>query len=69
MTGLDWDVLAVGLAAGLGVGFIAMTALRLRGTRRGAQIAQADPASKRRRIDVVAIDDDVERSPERERDA
>ena len=39
MTGFDWDV----LAAGLGVGVIAMTALRLRRTRRRAQFAQADP--------------------------
>ena len=69
MTGFDWNVLAVGLVAGLGVGFIAMTALCLRGTRRGAQLVQADPANKRRRIDVVAIDDDVERSPEQERNA
>jgi hypothetical protein len=71
MTGFDWDVLAVGLAAGLGVGVIAMTALRLRRTRRRrrAQFAQADPGNKRRRIDVVAIDGDAERSPERERNA
>jgi hypothetical protein len=69
MTGFDWDVLAVGLAAGLGVGFIAMTALRLRRTRRRAQLAQADPGTKRRRIDVVAIDEDAEHSPEQERNA
>jgi hypothetical protein len=67
MTGFDWDVLAVGLAAGLGVGFIAMTALHLRRTRRRAQLAQADPGTKRRRIDVVAIDEDAEHSPEQER--
>ena len=69
MTGFDWDVLAVGLAAGLGVGVIAMTALRLRRTRRRAQFAQADPGNKRRRIDVVANDEGAERSPERERNA
>jgi len=69
MTGFEWDVLAVGLAAALGVGLIAMTALRLRRTRRRAQLAQADPENKRRRIDVVAIDEDAERSPERERNA
>jgi hypothetical protein len=69
MTGFDWDVLAVGLAAGLGVGVIALTALRLRRTRRRAQFAQANPGTKRRRIDVVAIDEDAERSPERERNA
>ena len=69
MTGFDWDVLAVGLAAGLGVALIAMTALRLRRTRRRAQFAQADPGNKRRRIDVVAIDEDADRSLERERNA
>jgi hypothetical protein len=66
MTGFDWEVLAVGLAAALGVGVIAMTALRLRRTRRRAQFAQADSGNKRRRIDVVAIDEDAERSPERD---
>ena len=69
MTGFDWNVLAVGLAAGLGVGLIAMTALRLRRTRRRAQLAQAEPRTKRRRIDVVAIDEDAEHSPEQERNA
>jgi hypothetical protein len=67
MTGFDWEVLVVGLAAGLGVGLIALTAIRRR--RRRAQLAQADPGNKRRRIDVVAIDEDAERSPERERNA
>ncbi len=69
MTTFDWDVLAVGLAAGLGVGFIALMALRRRRTRRRARLAQVDPGSKPRRIDVVAIDEDAERSPERERNA
>lgn len=69
MTGFDWNVLAVGLAAGLGVGLIAMTALRLRRTRRRAQLAQAEPRTKRRRIDVVAIDEDAEHAPEQERNA
>ncbi len=69
MTSFDWDVLAVGLAAGLGVGLIALTAFRLRRTRRRAQLAQVDPGNKRRRIDVVTIDEDAERSPERERNA
>lgn len=69
MTTFDWDVLAVGLAAGVGVvGVVAMTALRLRRKRR-AQFAQADPGDKRRRIDVVAIDEAAERSPERDPDA
>ena len=67
MTSFDWDVLAVGLAAGLGVGLIALTALRLRRTRRRAHLAQADPGNTRRRIDVVAIDEDAEHSPEQER--
>jgi hypothetical protein len=69
MTSFDWDVLAVGLAAGLGVGFIALTALRRRGARRRAQLAQVDAGNKRRRIDVVAIDESAERSPEREPNA
>ena len=68
MTSFDWDVLAVGLAAGLGVGFIALTALRLH-RRRRRHLARVDPGNKRRRIDVVAIDEDAERSPERERNA
>jgi len=69
MTSFDWDVLAVGLAAGLGVGLIALMAIRRRSARRRAHLAQIGPASKRRRIDVVAIDEDAERSPERERNA
>jgi len=69
MTGFEWDVLAVGLAAALGVGFIALTAIRRRSARRRAHLAQVGPASKRRRIDVVAIDEDAQRSPERERNA
>src|SRR5207247_3240925 len=54
MTSFDWDVLAVGLATGLGAAFIALTALRRRSARRRAQLAQAGPGNKRRRIDVVA---------------
>jgi hypothetical protein len=69
MTSFDWDVLAVGLATGLGAAFIALTALRRRSARWRAQLAQAGPGNKRRRIDVVAIDEDAERSPERERNA
>jgi hypothetical protein len=69
MTGFDWDVLAVGLAAGLGVGLIALIGIRRRTARRRAQLAQADPRTKRRRIDVVAIDEDAEHSPKQERNA
>ena len=69
MTSFDWDVLAVGLTAGLGAGFIAMTAIRRRSARRRVQLAQVDAANKRRRIDVVAIGEDAERSSERERNA
>ena len=69
MTSFDWEALAVGLAAALGVGLIALTAIRRRSARRRAQLAQAGPGNKRRRIDVVAIDEDAERSPERERNA
>jgi hypothetical protein len=67
MTSFDWDVLAVGLAVGLGVGLIALTALRRRSAGRRAQLAQVDAGNKRRRIDVVAIDESAERSPERDR--
>jgi hypothetical protein len=69
MTGFDWDVLAVGPAAGLGVGLIALIAIRRRSARRRAQLAQADLGTKRRRIDVVALDEDAEHSPEQERNA
>jgi hypothetical protein len=43
VTSFDWNVLTVSLAAALGVCFIAMTALRLRTTRRRAQLAQFEP--------------------------
>jgi hypothetical protein len=43
--GFDWEVLTVGLAAGL---------------------AEVGSATKRRRIDVVRIDNGVDRSSERE---
>jgi hypothetical protein len=69
MTSFDWDVLAVGLAAGLVLGLAAVTALRLRTSRRQAQLVDIGSATKRRRIDVVAINEGVERSPERERNA
>jgi len=69
MTSLDWEVLAVGLAAALGVGLIALTAIRRRSAKRRAQLSQAGPGNKRRRIDVVAIDEGAERSPKRERKA
>ena len=46
MTSFDWQALAVGLAAGLGVGLIALTAILRRSARRRAQLAQADPGTK-----------------------
>ena len=67
MTSFDWDVLTVGLTTGLGLGLSAMVALRLHASRRRAELAQLDPANKRRRIDVVAIDEHAKRSSERER--
>jgi hypothetical protein len=67
MTSFDWDVLTVGLAAGLGLGLSAATVLRLRASRRRVELARVDRANKRTRIDVVAIDEDAKRSPERER--
>jgi len=67
MTSFDWTVLRGSLAAGLGVVLIAMTALSRRKTRRPAEVAQVAPGSKRRRIDVVAIDEGAGRAQERER--
>jgi hypothetical protein len=57
MTSFDWSVLTTGLAAGLGVGLIAITAVRRRRTRRRAEYAQVGSESGRRRIEVVAIND------------
>jgi hypothetical protein len=64
MTSFDWSVLTASLAGGLGVGLVAMTALRRR-TRRHAELARAQ--SRRRRIDVVAIDEASGRSHEQEK--
>jgi hypothetical protein len=57
MTSFDWSVLTTGLAAGLGVGLIAITAVRRRRTRRRAEYAQVGSESGPRRIEVVAIND------------
>ena len=57
MTSFDWSVLTAGLAGGLGVGLVAMTALRRRRTRPPREHAQIGSESRRRRIEVVAIDD------------
>lgn len=66
MTSFDWDV--VGLTAGLGAAsFAAMAALRRRSAKRRMESVQIDRGSMRRRIDVVAIDESVGRSPEQER--
>jgi len=67
MTSFGWDALAVGLAAALGVGFIAVTALGRRRTRRRAETAYG-LGSGRRRIDVVAIREAARRSLERKED-
>lgn len=57
MTSLDWDLLAVGSAAGLGIGLLVVRAFGRRKTKRRAHRAQvADATSPRTRIDVVAID-------------
>jgi hypothetical protein len=56
MTSFGWDVLTAGLAAGLGVGFIAVTALGRRRRRHPAEPAQVGLGSPERRIDVVPID-------------
>jgi hypothetical protein len=57
MTSFDWSVLTTGLAASLGVGVIAITAVRRRRTPRRAEYAQVGSESGRRRIEVVAIND------------
>jgi uncharacterized membrane protein len=69
MTSFDWSVLTASLAGGLGVGLIAMTALRRHRTRRRTGYAQVGPETRRRRIDVVAIDEGAARARERERNA
>jgi hypothetical protein len=56
MTSFDWSVLTAGLAVGVGVSFIAAAARRRRTTRL-VDVAQTDPGSRRRRIDVVALDE------------
>lgn len=59
MTSFGWEALAVGLAAGLGVGLVAITALARRRKTVGAEAAHG-PGSGQRRIDVVAIDEPIE---------
>jgi hypothetical protein len=68
MTSFDWGVLTAGLAGGLGVALIAMTALHRRTAKRHAELAQVRPQSRRRRIDVVVIDEAAGRSTERTED-
>jgi hypothetical protein len=65
MTSFDWSVVTASLAGGLGVGLVAMTAVRRRTARRHAELAQA--RIRRRRIDVVAIDEASGRSLEQEK--
>jgi hypothetical protein len=65
MTRFDWSVLTASLAGALGVGLVVMTALRRRSARRQAELARAQ--SRRRRIDVVAIDEAAGRSLEQEK--
>jgi hypothetical protein len=59
MTSFGWDALGVGLAAGLGVGFIAVTAFARRKRTPRGEPAHA-PGSGQRRIDVVAIDEPIQ---------
>jgi small neutral amino acid transporter SnatA (MarC family) len=68
MTSFDWSVLTASLAGGLGVALIAMMALRRRTAKRHADLAQVGLQSRRRRIDVVAIDEAALRSLERTED-
>jgi hypothetical protein len=68
MTSFDWSVLTASLAGGLGIGVIAMTALRRHRTRRSGEYAQV-PGNGRRRIDVVAIDERAASAWKRERNA
>jgi hypothetical protein len=57
MTSFDWSVLSASLAGGLGVGFLAITALRRHKTRRHPEPVPVGSGSRRRRIEVVAIND------------
>jgi hypothetical protein len=57
MTTFEWSVLGVSLAGGLGLGVAAMTALPRWIARRHAELAAPERQSRRRRIDVVAIDE------------
>lgn len=61
MTSFDWSVLTASLAGGLGMSVIAMTALRRHRTRRRTEDPHVGPGSRRRRIDVVAIDEGATR--------
>ena len=69
MTSFDWSVLTASLAGGLGMSVIAMTALRRHRTRRRTEDPHVGPGSRRRRIDVVAIDEGTAHARERERNA
>ena len=69
MTSFDWSVLTATLAGGLGISVVAMTARRRHRTRRRTEDPHVGPGSRRRRIDVVAIDEGAEHAWERERNA
>ena len=68
MTSFDWSVLTATLAGGLGISVVAMTARRRHRTRRRTEDPHVGPVSRRRRIDVVAIDESAGRSLERNED-
>ena len=67
MTTFHWSVLTATVAGGLGVGVIAMTALRRRAARRRAVLAELGRRCRRRRINVVAIDEVARPSPGRKK--
>jgi MYXO-CTERM domain-containing protein len=61
MSGLDWNVAAVSASASAIAALIAV-AVGLRRRRRSQTTGGADPLPERR-IEVVAIDEDVEQEP------
>ena len=66
MGGFDWIGVAAASAGG-GIGLVAVIAFgRRRTERRTAPASPAATSESRRRIDVVAIDEDVAREPKRE---
>ena len=67
MTSFDLSVLTASLVGGVGIAVIATTALRRHRARRNAEYPRV-PRNERRRIDVVAIDEQAASVRERGQD-